>query len=78
MGERVRPLIEAAKMLSVKEREELLAGLLEIDGQFESDVADAAEWNRRFAEIEAGNVEAIDADVAIASVRSSLRGRRPG
>jgi hypothetical protein len=78
MGERVRPLIEAAKKFSIDEREELLAGLLEIDCQFESDAADAVEWNRRFADIEAGNVETIEADDAIASVRSSLHSRRPG
>ena len=69
MGERMQ-LIEAAKQLSAEEREELLEGLLQIDGQFERDAADTAEWNRRLDELEAGHVEGIDADGAIAAARS--------
>lgn len=76
MGERVQPLIEAAKLLSAKEREELVEGLLQIDGQFEPDAADSAEWARRFAEIETGHVSPVDADEAIAAARSDLARRR--
>ena len=76
MGERVQPLIDAAKLLSADEREELLDGLLQIDSQFEPDAADIAEWKRRFEELESGHVEAIDADDAIAAARADLKNRR--
>ena len=78
MGSRVKPLIEAAKQLSVEEREELLDGLLQIDGQFEPDAVDGAAWVRRADELEAGHVEGIDADDAIAAARADLKSRRTG
>ena len=78
MGERVQPLIEAAKLLSIEEREELLEGLLQLDGQFEPDAADTAEWNRRFEELEADHVGSIDADDAVAAARADLKLRRLG
>jgi hypothetical protein len=77
MGERVRPLIEAAKHLSVEEREELLEGLLQMDGEFEPDLAGIAEWKRRFEEIDAGAIEGVDAGDAIAAARAELKSRRP-
>ena len=76
MGEHVQPLIEAAKLLSAEEREELLEGLLQIDGPFEADAADVAEWARRFDELEAGHGVGIDDDDAIAAARSDLKSRR--
>ena len=77
MGERVRPLIEAAKLLSIEEREELLDELLQIDGQFEPDAGDLAEWKRRFEQLEAGQLDGIAAEDAIAGVRADLKSRRP-
>ena len=76
MGERVQPLIDAAKLLSADEREELLDGLLQIDSQFEPDAADIVEWNRRFEELEAGHVQGIDAFDAIATARADLKSRQ--
>lgn len=76
MGERVQPLIEAAKLLSPEEREELLDGLLEIDGQFEPDASDKAEWSRRVDEMMSGREEGVEVDDAIAAARESLRSRR--
>ena len=78
MGQRLQPLIEAAKLLSIREREELLEALLEIDAQIEHDTADVAEWNRRYVELETGVVEGIDADDAIAAARADLHLRHPG
>lgn len=76
MGERVQPLIEAAKLLSPEERQELLEGVLQIDGQFEPDPADSVEWKRRLEELDSGIDAGIDADDAIASVRAELESRR--
>lgn len=76
MGERVQPLIDAAKLLSTEERAELLDELLQIDGNFEADMADTAEWTRRFNEFEAGSVEGVDAEDVIASARADLKNRR--
>ena len=76
MGDRVQPLIEAARFLSPEERRELLDGVLQIDGQFEPDAADSAEWKRRFDELETVAVSGIDADDAIAAVRAEMKSRR--
>jgi hypothetical protein len=76
MGDRIQPLLDAAKRLSLQEREALLDALLQLDARFEPDQGDIVEWNRRAAELETGTVDGLDADAAIAAVRADLKSRR--
>ena len=62
--------------MTPEEREELLDGLLQIDGKFEPDATDIVEWNRRFDELEAGHVQVTDTFDAIAAARADLKSQR--
>lgn len=76
MAERIQPLIEAAKQLTVEEREKLLEALLQLDGNFERDKSDVSEWLRRADEIRQGTADCVEADEAIADARAELKRQR--
>ncbi len=77
MHDQVAELVQKGRLLPPEERERLVEGLLESLNEGASSSLDPtweAEIERRLAEYDRGEVQAIDADVVFAKARRLLAG----
>lgn len=77
MHDQVTELVQKGRLLPPEERERLVDGLLESLNEVASsslDPAWEAEIERRLAEYDCGEVQAIDAEVVFAKARKLLEG----